>query len=331
MMYNPNFTGWPGFASPMQGFGGGGWGGGGPQMMHGFGPPMGWGQAPQQAAPENPDVGQLPQMKTQLDRMRTRAAAGTGDQTKLQGRIDSLQGRVRDARQARRQGNAQPAGGAQPEPGMGQNFAQYLMGGPQMGGAAMWGGGRPQGYDGMQQGFGMNPYQMGGMQNWMQPMNGGYNPQQGMSGQMPQGANRPGMQYRQDRRQARQGGPEAAQAPNPGAQPVAPQQGTPNQTGVPQNYYEAGMFDTPFGQLVPSSTGNGNVYKKNGSDGNDLYYYDPSAGWKHMSAQEYQGYNNPASFYQDPNQYAGAAGARQSQYAMRNGMWQQMPGSGTNA
>lgn len=329
MMYNPNFTGWPGFASPMQGFGGGGWGGGGPQMMHGFGPPMGWGQAPQQAAPENPDVGQLPQMKTQLDRMRTRAAAGTGDQTKLQGRIDSLQGRVRDARQARRQGNAQPAGGAQPEPGMGQNFAQYLMGGPQMGGAAMWGGGRPQGYDGMQQGFGMNPYQMGGMQNWMQPMNGGYNPQQGMSGQMPQGANRPGMQYRQDRRQARQGA-EAAPGANPGSPPVAPQQ--PQQGGWNPGTTPTGMgnmFETQFGRLVPSSVGNQNVFQRE-NDPNTLYSYNPQQGWKSMTPDEYRGYGE--TNYADPRQFGAAANPMMQQWQKNaSGMWAGKVGTGSYA
>jgi hypothetical protein len=74
-----------------------------------------------------------------------------------------------------------------------------------------------------------------------------------------------------------------------------------------------------------SVTGN----KQNGSDGQDLFHYDPQAGWKHMTNQEYQGYNNPASFYQDPNQYAAQAGGNRNEYEMRNGMWQTQLGTGT--
>ena len=44
-----------------------------------------------------------------------------------------------------------------------------------------------------------------------------------------------------------------------------------------------------------------------------------------MTNQEYQGYNNPRSFYQDPNQYAAQAGGNRNDYQMRNGMWQTQP------
>ena len=49
-----------------------------------------------------------------------------------------------------------------------------------------------------------------------------------------------------------------------------------------------------------------------------------------MTNQEYQGYNNPADFYQDPNQYAAQAGGNRNDYQMRNGMWQTQLGSGTS-
>ncbi len=278
---------------------------------------------------------QIDQMRTRLGQLRQRAGAG-GAGPKLQARIDELRGNVQDTQQAKSaQNQQQQGGGAQPEPAMmmgggfggqqmnamAQYFGQLPPGfgqGPQgsygVGGMGM-GGGMPQ-YGGMNYG--------GGMQSWMQQpmMYGGYNQSMGGNqtglaeqGQMPTGAQRPGMQYRQDRRQARQGGNEMAQAGQP-------------QGGAP-SWYEAGSFDTPFGNLVQSSVGNGNIYKQNGSDGQSLYHYDPNVGWKHMTQQEYMGYNNPADFYQDPNQYAAAAGGNKSQMQMKNGMYQTMLGTGT--
>lgn len=292
--------------------------------------------------------------------------AGTEQQAGMQQRIDEMQAKLKAQqgtatgaqrenygwRQERRQAkNAMAAGndptmapqqkqpnavrgGAQPEPammmgggfggqmnGMAQYFGQLPPGfgqSPQGGygvGSMGMGGGMPQ-YGGMNYG--------GGMQSWMQQpmMYGGYNQSMGGNqtglaeqGQMPPGAQRPGMQYRQDRRQARRGGNEMAQAGQP-------------QGGAP-SWYEAGSFDTPFGNLVQSSVGNGNIYKQNGSDGQSLYHYDPNVGWKHMTQQEYMGYNNPADFYQDPNQYAAAAGGNKSQMQMKNGMYQTMLGTGT--
>lgn len=154
-----------------------------------------------------------------------------------------------------------------------------------------------------------------------------YNPGANQGGAAPQGANRPGMQYRQDRRQARQGeaGPGA---PNPGAQPVAPQQGGGWNPGTTPTSMGGNSFNSPFGDLVVSSTGNGNVFQRNGGDGNDLYHYDPTAGWKHMTADEYKGYGDYN--YQDPRAFGGA-GQKMQNWTQKNGMWQGMQGSGAYA
>lgn len=126
------------------------------------------------------------------------------------------------------------------------------------------------------------------------------------------------------------GGKPGAPAP---ATPPAPAGGNGSPDGAtPPSWYEAGRFNgTPFGDLVQGNTGNGNIYKKlNGSD-QDLYHYDPTQGWKHMTAQEYAGYGNDPSFYKDPNQYAAQAGAQKSEMEKRNGLWQTKVGSGTYA
>ncbi len=311
-----------------------------------------WSQPPQpQMDPQMQEMQQRGNIQDRMGNLNSRITklqeqykgAGTEQQAGIQSRIDAMQGNVgrlqgkldaggganrigmdfrKERRQAKNAGTYDPTaqqGGGQQMNGMAQYFGQLPPGfgqGPQgsygVGGMGM-GGGMPQ-YGGMNYG--------GGMQSWMQQpmMYGGYNSganQTGLAeqGQMPTGAQRPGMQYRQDRRQARQGGNEMAQA--------GQQQG-----GAP-SWYEAGSFDTPFGNLVQSSVGNGNIYKQNGSDGQSLYHYDPAQGWKHMTQQEYMGYNNPADFYQDPNQYAAAAGGNKSQMQMRNGMYQNMLGTGT--
>ena len=127
-------------------------------------------------------------------------------------------------------------GGAQPEPammmggrfggqqmnGMAQYFGQlppgfgqgpqgsYGVGGMGMGGGSQWDSGfntgnsmsMPWGMQGMNYG-GYNP-SMGGMQNMIHWDQGGNQTGLAEQGQMPTGAQRPGMQYRQDRRQARQ-------------------------------------------------------------------------------------------------------------------------------
>jgi len=269
-------------------------------MGGGFG--SGWGgyQQYQPQAPSGADQG-----NARIDKLRNRVSnlqeqwkgAGTEQQAGIQGRIDQMQGRIKGLRQDRRQGEglyAQPQG--QAEAGQMQQ---------QGGGQDYWTAARMRNAQPMPMGGGMNfggmPWgmpNMGGMRNWMQPQMGNYNPQAGQN--------------------------EMAKAPNPGAQPVAPRQG-----GTPQSYYEGSQFNTQFGNLVPASVGNGNIYKQNGSDGQTLYHYDPTAGWKSMTNQEYQGYNNPADFYQDPNQYAAQAGGNRNDYQMRNGMWQTQLGTGT--
>lgn len=309
--------------SPMYGMGGGF--GGYPQMQGGF-------QSYQPQAPSGAQQGDA-----RIDKLRGRVSnlqeqmkgAGTEQMAGMQARMDQMQGRIKGLRQDRRQGEglyAQPAAGAQGQGDQNYWTADRMRNAKPMpmptmpgGGNLSYGGGMGMG-GGMPQFGGMN--YGGGMQSWMQQpmMYGGYNSganQTGLAeqGQMPTGAQRPGMQYRQDRRQALQGGNEMAQA--------GQQQG-----GAP-SWYEAGSFDTPFGNLVQSSVGNGNIYKQNGSDGQSLYHYDPTQGWKHMTQQEYMGYNNPADFYQDPNQYAAAAGGNKSQMQMRNGMYQNMLGTGT--
>lgn len=176
----------------------------------------------------------------------------------------------------------------------------------------------------------------GGMLDSYSGMNGGFNPWGGMQGggmndfirsSMMYGANAP-MYANQGgyNPNANQGGA-APQGKMPtSVPPQKPQQGP---QGAPQSYYEGSQFNTQFGNLVPASVGNGNIYKQNGSDGQTLYHYGPTAGWKSMTNQEYQGYNNPADFYQDPNQYAAQAGGNRNDYQMRNGMWQTQLGSGT--
>ena len=273
-------------------------------MGGGFG--SGWGgyQQYQPQAPSGADQG-----NARIDKLRNRVSnlqeqwkgAGTEQQAGIQGRIDQMQGRIKGLRQDRRQGEglyAQPQGqaeaGQMQQQGGGQDYwtaARMRNAQPMPMGSPMGGG----------MNFGGMPWgmpNMGGMRAWMQPQMGNYNPQAGQN--------------------------EMAKAPNPGAQPVAPRQG-----GAPQSYYEGSQFNTQFGNLVPASVGNGNIYKQNGSDGQTLYHYDPTAGWKSMTNQEYQGYNNPADFYQDPNQYAAQAGGNRNDYQMRNGMWQTQLGTGT--
>jgi hypothetical protein len=320
MMYNPSNFAAGGMGMSPEGWGGWSSGGWQPQIPPGYG---GWQPRPEPTPTDYQP--QIDQMRTRLGQLRQRAGAG-GAGPKLQARIDELRGNLQDTRQAKRaQNQQQQGGGAQPEPAMmmGGGF-----GGQQMNAMAQYFGQLPPGFgQGPQGGYGVGGMGMGGGMPQYGGMNygggyGGYTPSMGGNqtglaeqGQMPTGAQRPGMQYRQDRRQARRGGNEMAQAGQP-------------QGGAP-SWYEAGSFDTPFGNLVQSSVGNGNIYKQNGSDGQSLYHYDPNVGWKHMTQQEYMGYNNPADFYQDPNQYAAAAGGNKSQMQMKNGMYQTMLGTGT--
>jgi hypothetical protein len=59
-----------------------------------------------------------------------------------------------------------------------------------------------------------------------------------------------------------------------------------------KNLVNPSAFQTQFGTLVPMSGGNSNVFKRNGSDEDMLYHYDPNQGWKTMSQDAYRGYGD---------------------------------------
>jgi hypothetical protein len=155
-----------------------------------------------------------------------------------------------------------------------------------------------------------------------------------------EGADRAGMGWRQERRQAKN----QAAAPqqggyNPQAPGVAPQQqqAQPQQQGAPMYNAQAGrpghmtgadqlaaqrqawgqgpngtmsftggtsFFDTPFGNLTTASGGDSRIFKQTGGgEGpNDrLYHFDPNAGWKSMTGSEYRGYGDTQ--YANPADY----------------------------
>lgn len=86
--------------------------------------------------------------------------------------------------------------------------------------------------------------------------------------------------------------------------------------------YSADIFNTPYGQLTTSSSGNGNLFKRVGGDENDLYQYNPEtsgagdspSGWKRLGANaaRYGDYNYPSPTTSMAR--AQAAGAVKSQY-----------------
>jgi hypothetical protein len=266
-----------------------------------------------------------------------------------------------ERRQAKRDGSYDP--NAQPQDDMiylggsatfDESGGGYGMGGNR-GGWGGFGGGMPgmgmyghsrgvmPGAMGINQGFsgfntgnsmsmpgGMQSWGMGGMGGGGMGGMGGYNPPQG--GQMqgsapaPQGAQRPGMEYRQDRRQARrQGGPEASSMPQP-------QQGGWNPLTTPTSM--GNVFQTGWGNLVPSSTGNQNVFQREG-DPSMLFHYDPNAadgagakgGWKSMTPDAYSGYGDYN--YQDPRQFGAAANPMMQHWTQKNGLIQGMVGTGS--
>lgn len=158
------------------------------------------------------------------------------------------------------------------------------------------------------------------------PAESGGNVNQQKGGQpAPTGADRPGFEYRADRRalkQAKGGQPPAPEAAAPAApQTPAAQQGLAsglgwaNQVnGTPGQETIRGFYDTPFGRLTSSSGGNANIFKQQGGDESTLYHYDPNQGWKSMTQQEYRGYGDGArqgQGYADPSQYAGAGAVKQ--------------------
>lgn len=293
-----------------------------PWMNQGFSPMYGMGGGLQQYQPQVEPMqysqGAMKDMQRR-DRMEGRVGnlndrigalqeqykgAGSGDQAGIQDRISALQGRATGL-----QGKLDAGTGAN-RIGM-----QYRRERRQMQNA---GGYNPQAQ--MQQPppfsmFGMGGMGMGGM-NFGMPfggmnygsMFGNYNPTMGQPQQAPQQP---------------QAAPQQSRAPG----------------GAPPSFYEAGMFNTPWGQLVQDSGGNGNIYRRLGQDDGSRFHFDPNAqegagaknGWKHMTVDEYKGYNNPASFYQNPYDYAQQAGAQQAQFIQKNGMWQLKPGTGVYA
>lgn len=79
------------------------------------------------------------------------------------------------------------------------------------------------------------------------------------------------------------------------------------------NTYMPNTFNSQFGQLVASSTGNQNVFKRVGGDDTDLYHWDPQNNWRHMTADEYRSYGDYQ--YQDPRKNYAAAGGQQQQWS----------------
>jgi hypothetical protein len=145
---------------------------------------------------------------------------------------------------------------------------------------------------------------------------GGFNPWGGMRPQaMGYGAPQ-GYQPPQRQEQGSQGGP----AQNPGAG-FGPSGGAPN--GGFTGYFEAGNYDTPFGNLVQSNSGDGRLAKMN-NGGDQQYGYNPQSGWQVANDQ------NMGSFV-DPYQYAQQAGARRAQYTKQGNFFAAMPGTGTYA
>ena len=165
--------------------------------------------------------------------------------------------------------------------------------------------------------------QQGGLQNRMDALQQRMTGLQGRMGDPnAEGANRAGMGWRQERRQAKNQA--AAGAYNPAAaapqtqQAQAPQQapgGAPQfGAGSPWNYDQnagtvsftggSSFFNSSFGELTTASGGDSRIFKQTGGgEGpNDrLYHFDPSAGWKSMTGSEYRGYGDYN--YADPPQY----------------------------
>lgn len=255
--------------------------------------------------------------------------AGSDQQAGIQNRINTLQGRMgdiqgkmdaggganrmgmeyrRERRQAKNAGTYDPqAQGGQPEPAMMQ------------GGFNPWGGMGGMGMGGM--GFGgyggFNP--MGMMQNWMQPQQ--FRTQG--AGQNQTGA-------------APQAGPTPVAPYNPAAQPQA-QGGGWNPLTTPTSM--GNMFETPWGRLVASSTGNQNVMQLE-NDPTKLFHFDPRAvgndgpgargGWKSMTPEAYASYGDYN--YYDPRQAGAAANPMMQQWTRGpGGMIQGKVGTGSYA
>jgi len=122
---------------------------------------------------------------------------------------------------------------------------------------------------------------------------------------------------------------------NPSAPPATPQMGGWNPLTTPTSM--GNMFETQWGRLVPSSTGNQNVFQREG-DPSMYFHYDPSAqdgvgamgGWKSMSPEAYAGYGDYA--YKDPRQFGAAANPMMQQWTRGpGGFIQGMVGTGAYA
>lgn len=254
----------------------------GAQGMGGYQPQQQ--QAPQWMQSANQQLGQVANQQGRMGNMQDRfgrlqeqyKAAGSDQQAGIQQRMTGLQGRM--------------------------DTLQGNMGDPNAEGADRAG--------------------MGWRQERRQAKNqGDYNPQQQMGGMAPPmmspwggwGGGWPQMQMGQ------QMGNAAQQQYNPQAAQAAPGQSTRGGYNSAATNLGSetmrGFFNSPFGQLTTASGGNSNVFKQQGGDENSLYHFDPSAGWKSMTGDEYKGYGDYN--YADPSQYQNA-GAMQQQFQRTN-------------
>lgn len=261
-----------------------------PWMNQGFSPMYGMGGGFQQYQPQVEPMqysqGAMKDMQRR-DRMEGRVGnlndrigalqeqykgAGSGDQAGIQDRISALQGRATGL-----QGKLDAGTGAN-RIGM-----QYRRERRQMQNA---GGYNPQAQ--MQQPppfsmFGMGGMGMGGM-NFGMPfggmnygsMFGNYNPTMGQPQQAPQQP---------------QAAPQQSRAPG----------------GAPPSFYEAGQYNTPYGLLVQSNSGNGNLMKLNNSNDGRQFYFDPTTKSWNVATQDQLNQGN----FANPYDYAKDAGAKQ--------------------
>lgn len=100
------------------------------------------------------------------------------------------------------------------------------------------------------------------------------------------------------------------------------------------------MFETQWGRLVPSSTGNQNVFQLE-NDPTKLFHFDPNAvgkdgagargGWKSMTPESYRSYGDYN--YKDPRQFGAAASPMMQQWERnpKTGMIQGKAGTGSYA
>ena len=153
-------------------------------------------------------------------------------------------------------------------------------------------------------------------------------------GGMPQGMF-PQPQYRTQEAGQNQGGATPVAPYNPAAQPQAQGGGW---NPLTQATGMGNMFETGWGRVVPSSTGNQNVFQLE-NDPSKLFHLDPRAfgqngpgvrdGWKAMTPEEYASYGDYN--YYDPRQAGAAANPMMQQWTQRNGLIQGMQGTGAYA